>query len=527
MASIHSLRLATQLITLWFLSQASTSYANTCAVLAKQAFKDATITTAKITAADGELPEFCKVVGIIQPAINFEARLPTQDWNGKFYMAGCGGFCGKVGSDTKRFLNAMNYGLRRNYAVSTMDSGHSGSWAADADWAHNNRQAEVDWGYRAVHETANITKQLIDTFYGNQPEKSYFAGCSTGGRMAAMEAWRYPEDFDGIISGAPALNYTKGTGIFMAWIVQHNTDSDGRQIIGSDDIPFITRQVNLACDLNDGVQDNLIENPLTCNFDPQALLCPQGQTKNCLTQKKITALKAFYQGPVNSKGEKLAGRGIPLGSEPFWDTWITGPMTAQLPSKPWIFGPHTKRGAMYEFNQNFLRYMAFEKDPGESMNSTDFDFDKHPPLLQHMANIYNADNPDLAKFKARGGKMLIWHGWGDALIPATQTIDYYNEIINENGSLAATQDFTRLFLMPGTDHCGILPGPGYVQESIDILTLLEDWVEKDEAPETLLLTKFDADGKQQWQRPACAYPALATYDGKGDNALAESYQCVK
>jgi hypothetical protein len=176
--------------------------------------------SATTVAATADLPGHRRVRGYIRPAINFDIRLPLQNWNGKFYMVGCGGFCGTLDSDRPGFTNAMNYGLRRNYATSTMDSGHWGLSVLDGRWAYNNRLAEIDWGSRAVTEMAKVTKVVIRAYYAESQKKSYFAGCSTGGRMAAMEAQRYPDDFDGIISGAPALDYTGLVATHFAWLVQ-------------------------------------------------------------------------------------------------------------------------------------------------------------------------------------------------------------------------------------------------------------------------------------------------------------------
>lgn len=486
--------------------------------------EDVTIDTLEVVEKSELYPEFCKVAGVIKPSIGFEIRLPTQDWNGKFYMAGCGGFCGRLGNDAPSFVNAMNYGLTRGYAVSTMDSGHKGTGSTDAEWALNNRQGEIDWGHRAVHETAVLTKKAIAAYFGNGPKKSYFAGCSTGGRMAAMEASRYPEDFDGVISGAPALNYTNLVATYMAWVVQKNTDEYGKPIITSDDLSTIIDGVNDTCDLDDGVEDDIIENPLLCKFKPEQLLCKKGQSEKCLSQKQVETLEAFYAGPSNSKGEPLYTSGIPVGSESSWRIWITGAGSKKDDEISRRYSE--KMGAMYAFNRNFLRYMAFEEDPGESMSSMDFDFDKDPEKLEYMGKIYNADTADLTEFKKRGGKMLIWHGWADAIIPASSSIDYFHRIVSVNGGFQPTIGFTRLFMMPGTDHCAAFPAPGYHQDGFDLLTALENWVEKNQPPVKVTLTKFDKDKSVKWQRPSCLYPLSARYNGKGDPTKEENFSCA-
>ena len=199
-----------------------------CGALANLKIEDTNLLSAAIVPAGGGLPEYCRVLGYVRPAINFEVRMPTREWNGKLYMAGCGGFCGSLDSDNDGFANAMNYGLGRNYAAATMDSGHWGASVLDGRWAYNNRVAENDYGWRAVTETARVAKALVKTYYGVEQKRAYFAGCSNGGRMANMEARKFPNDFDGIISGAPSLDQTGLLATFTTWLVQANTRADGQ-----------------------------------------------------------------------------------------------------------------------------------------------------------------------------------------------------------------------------------------------------------------------------------------------------------
>ncbi len=495
----------------------------TCDDIDKLATKEVSISSTEMVAAKGDLPSYCRVTGTIQPQIGFEMRLPVENWNGKFYMAGCGAFCGAVGSDTPGFINSINYGLKRNYAVSTMDSGHEAASKVDGSWAHNNRDAEHNWGHRAVHKTANLTKLAIDEYYGNKPDLSYFAGCSTGGRMGAMEASKYPEDFDGIISGAPALNYTSLVATYFAWMVQHNTDKNGNEVISAHDLSIVENHIYDECDGKDGVVDGLIDDPRACNFRPQQLLCENGQAEACLTAPQVSALEKLYSRPTNSKGDALFAGAVPIGAEHFWKVWFTAsPKDKKAMNKKVAL---KAKGLMSALNQNFLSYMAFENDPGDKISPTTYDFDKHPEKLDYMSNIYNADNPDLAKFKERGGKFLLWHGWGDMIIPPDMSIDYYERMVNRFGGIEKTQEFARFFLFPGMDHCGLVQGPGATQSGFDLLTALENWVERDTAPETVLLTKFDKDKKPVWTRPSCAYPQVSLFNGKGDASSPDSYQC--
>ncbi len=497
-----------------------------CESVAKLANKNVDIQKTEVIAAKDDLPEYCRVTGTIHPQIGYEMRLPTKNWNGKFYMAGCGLFCGQVGSDVPGFINSMNYGLKRNYAVSTTDSGHQAKSKLDSSWARDNRDGEHNWGHRSVHRTANLTKEAIDTFYGNKPEFSYFAGCSTGGRMAAMAASRYPDDFDGVISGAPALNYTNLVATYFAWMVQQNTDENGDEIIATEDLAIVEKHIYDECDGKDGVVDGLIDDPRVCNFRPKNLLCGGNNQAECLSSKQVAALEKLYSVPTNSKGEALFPGAVPIGAEHSWKVWFTArPKKGENPSLEKKLVEKAK-GMMSSINQNFLSNMAFEQDPGESISPMTYDFDKHPQKLDYMGKIYNSDNPaNLSKFADRGGKMLLWHGWGDMIIPADMSIDYYKRMANHFGGVGKTQEFARFFLFPGMDHCGIIPGPGASQDGFDLLTALENWVEKDRAPKEILLTKFDQEKQAMWTRPSCAYPEVARFTGKGSASDPSSYEC--
>ena len=242
-----------------------------CGALANLKIEDTNLLSAAIVPVAGGLPEYCRVLGYVRPAINFEVRMPTREWNGKLYMAGCGGFCGTLDSDNDGFANAMNYGLGRNYAAATMDSGHWGSSVLDGRWAYNNRAAENDYGWRAVTETARVAKALIKTYYGAEQKKAYFAGCSNGGRMANMEARKFPNDFDGIISGAPSLDQTGLLATFTTWLVQANTGPDGRDILQKQKVALIRDKVYEACDVKDGLKDGLIDDPRSCDFKPASI----------------------------------------------------------------------------------------------------------------------------------------------------------------------------------------------------------------------------------------------------------------
>lgn len=468
-----------------------------CGALAGLRIDDTNLHSAvTVPAADG-LPAYCRVLGEVRPAISFEARLPLEGWNGKFYMAGCGGFCGRLDADRPGFANSINHGLRRGYAVATMDSGHWGTGPTDGRWAWDNRLAEIDWGWRAVTETARVSKRLIATHYGRAQQRAYFAGCSTGGRMALMAAQRFPADFDGIIAGAPALDYTGLVATQSAWITQANTGADGQPILARDKVPAIAAAVSAACDGLDGRRDGLIDDPRDCRWSPAELRCGQDAAvagTTCLSDAEVSVVERWYSPPRNSTGAALYPGGVPRGSEPFWPLWLSG-----LPAQPAI------PPLVPLFARDFLRYMAFAEDPGDTYAVTSFDFDRDPPRLAAMSQHYDATSPALEAFRDRGGKLLVYHGWADPIVTPQRTLDYYAELERRFGA-APTREFARLFMLPGFDHCGIQAGAGANDAGFDPLPALEAWVEQGVAPERIDTRRRDAQGQTTWQAPVCAWP---------------------
>jgi feruloyl esterase len=326
-----------------------------------------------------------------------------------------------------------------------------------------------------------------------------------------MLALRDPELFDGILTGAPALNYTDLVATWMASVGQANTAADGSQIIAPDDALLIRDTVLAQCDAADGLEDGLVSDPDGCSVDWTKVACMASANSPCLNVPQIETLRAWTEtGAVNAAGERLYPATVPLGSEAFWPLWLTGFDTGGGRLVPL-------------FNRNFLAFMAFQDDPGESFTPMDFDFDRDPPRLAFMGALYNSDTPDLSAFAAAGGKMITWHGLADAIVPHGKTVDYFERLSETHG--AALADVNRLFLIPGMDHCGIQPGPGITSAGFDPLTALETWLETGTAPESLLATKT-TDGAVEWSRPVCAWPAVARHDGAGDWRDPASFACV-
>ncbi|MEO1191769.1 MAG: tannase/feruloyl esterase family alpha/beta hydrolase [Pseudomonadota bacterium] len=438
-----------------------------CEALDQVVLSAAHVTSARVIAADGTLPAYCEVRATALPAISIEVRLPLESWNGHYYQAGCGGFCGILGRADAAggFINAMGPGLERGYATATSDSGHHGLSVLDATWADSNPQAERDWGWRSIGETERVARTLIEAFYGRPAEERFFQGCSTGGRMANMAALRYPETFSGIISGAPALDYTGLVATKMAWITQANSNEAGEAILKPGKEALIGAEVLAQCDALDGAEDGLIADPRQCQADLSGLQCEAGQeAATCLSPEELEVIAKWRQGPVNSAGEQLYPGGIPAGSEPFWWLWLTGNEAGAGKLVPL-------------FTKNFTAYMAFPEDPGAAYKVADFDFDRDPARLETMAAVYNSDSADLSAFRAAGGKMIVWHGWADAIVTPFKTVDWYAEAAEAAGGAEALSENVQLFMIPGMDHCGLLPGAGGIDQSkIDPLTALEGWV---------------------------------------------------
>ncbi len=466
-----------------------------CSDLSTLRIEDANLLSSVVVPAKDGLPEYCRVLGIVRPATNFELRLPANEWNGKFYMTGCGAFCGRLDSDLPGFTNALNHGLRRGYAAATMDGGHWGSSRFDGRWAWNNRVAENDWGWRAVTETARVSKSLLASFYGRPQQKSYFAGCSTGGRMALMEAQRFPADFDGIIAGAPALDYTGLVATSFAWVVQANTRPDGNEILDRRKVAGIAAAVTAACDAIDGRKDGLIDDPRACHWTPSSLACDRKRPDSCLTPDEVTVLEKWYAGPRSASGVPLYPGAIPRGSEPYWPLWLTGNPANGNPALVPLLA------------RDFLRYMAFQDDPGETYDVRSFDFVTDPPRLSAMSRVYDAIDPDLRAFAARGGKLIVYHGWADPIVTPFRTVRYLEDVQRSTGGAGNTSDFMRLFMIPGFDHCGLQAGPGPNDAGFDPLPALEDWVEHGVPPESIPASRRGQDGTVDLSLSVCAYPS--------------------
>lgn len=506
------------ILSLGMLGNAQAVTESQCEGLARQDFSllpDASthIIRSASVSAENDVPAHCQVRGYVSSSIEFELRLPLESWNGKFLKRGCGGFCGFVG------IAACNNHLKDGYACIASDMGHT-STALDAKWAYNDIQAEIDFGYRATHVVTVAGKAITEAFYGNAPERSYYMGCSTGGRQGLVEAQRFPYDFDGIVAGAPVINET-GAGMQLLWTVVANRDADGNQILPASKTPMIHRAVIAKCDMNDGIEDGLIGDARDCDFEPEELLCPAGDRDTCLTQEQVDVVSKIYEGPVNSDGMALYTGGAQRGSELNW----AGNYISEDGSL-----------SVYEsFMSDLFRYLGFYPDPGPSWQQTDFDFDEDYKRLGMMETIYSGSNPDLRKFKESGGKVLVYQGWRDQSVVPLNIIDYYETTMKTMGGQDATQEFFRLFMIPGMNHCS--GGDGAY--AVNYLEYMEDWVENGNAPD--MLTSFHpkvrvdsagtdlplAEDQIDFSRPVFPYPTKVMYGGQGDPDDARNFKAVE
>lgn len=502
--------------------------AATCEGLAELKLPNTTITTAQSVAMGAftpptgsatpykELPAFCRVAGVIKPTndsdIKFEVWLPSANWNGKFQGIGNGGFAGSIS------YTWLAGALARGYATASTDTGHSGG---DASWAPGHPEKLVDYGYRAIHEMTEKAKLVVKAFYGEGPKRSYFASCSNGGRQGLMEAQRYPNDYDGIVAGAPANAFTQILTGF-AWNMQM-TLSDPASYIPAKKLKAIEAAVLAACDARDGVTDGVLDDPTKCGFDPAVLLCKGAETDECLTEKQVAALKKIYAGPRNAKGQQIIPGFTPGGETGpgGWAGWITGA---------------TPTGAV----QFFFATQAFKNMVYNNPNwdYKTFDLERDGKLAnEKLGPVLNATDPNLKEFSARGGKLILYHGWNDAALPPVNTINYFQSVVAKLGQRQAN-NFMRLYMAPGVQHCFAGPGPDNFGQMVtsaqsdpqhDLTLALERWVEQGVAPEEVIATKRQGPNPQapvSRTRPLCPYPQVARYKGSGSTDEAANFKCV-
>jgi hypothetical protein len=508
-----------------------------CAQLAQLALPEAKIMSAQTVAAGAfappastapwlagdpgfykRLPPFCRVTAVAKPSadseIKIEVWMPASGWNGKFRGQGNGGFAGEIDYRT------LGLAVAQGYASAATDTGHAAE-GTNAAWALGHPEKIIDFAYRAIHEMTVIGKATVKAFYGDGAQHSYFANCSNGGRQALMEAQRYPEDYDGILAGAPANYWTHL--LASALYDAQTTTLDAASYIPTSKIPTIARAVNAACDAKDGVTDGVLNDPRQCHFDPATLLCKAADSDACLTQPQVRALKKLYEGAHDSRGREIFPGFLPGGEDGGggWPLWITG------------VGPG--KSLLFAFGEGFFSDMVYDQ--------ADWDYKKAnldeavDAADKKFAGVLNATETNLKPFASRGGKLIIYHGWNDAAISALNTIHYYQSVESKMGKQYA-DSFLRLFMVPGMQHCGGGPGPDVFGQmgfstvndpEHNMYLALEQWVEKDAAPTTVIASKQAGGGAAaaaKMTRPLCAYPQTAKYKGSGDTNDAANFACA-
>lgn len=483
--------------------------ATACDVAALQRIAPAgtTITAAELVAASAIEPAHCKVDGhAASPgnAVNFRLGLPT-DWNGKFYFEGVGGLGGAIGSLAK--------GLARGYASASTDTGHV---ASDPDWGKS-RAKEIDYGYRGTHVTAVAAKALTASFYQRPPAHAYFNGCSNGGRQALMEVQRYPSDFDGVIAGDPATGTPMqvGRAVFFQRLLASKAN-----YLPVEKIELLSKATLAACDAKDGLADGLISDPRPCDFDPATLTCQGAETGECLTAAQVGTVQTIYAGLKDASGHYVAPP-FPKGHEggpTGWRGWITGnEPPVEQPDGTLAFTTRLPSG--FGLADSNFRFLALEDDaPGFSWRT--FRYPQDLPRLKTMTEILSPLDADLRPFRQAGGKLIVYHGWADPGISALGTLDYVEQVAKTVGGPAAADRFLRAYFVPGMHHCS--GGPGVDQ--FDMLTALEGWVERGQAPAAITAARVER-GVTVRTRPLCPHPQVATYRGAGPVDDAASFEC--
>jgi feruloyl esterase len=516
---------------------ATPAVAASCESLTGLKLADTTITSAQTVAAGAfippgatapppsakNLPAFCRVIAEIKPAkdsdIVVETWMPLTGWNGKYRGQGTGGFSGQI------YYPGLALAVSRGYASASTDTGHAAS-GTEATWALGHPDKITDFGYRAIHEMTVKAKAVIEAFYGEGPKHSYFAGCSNGGRQALMEAQRFPNDYDGILAGAPANYWTRVFATFI-WDIQA-TQKDPASYIPASKIPAIAAAVLAACDAHgeDGVKDGILNDPRECRFDPATMVCKAADSESCLTAPQAAALQKIYSGPKDAKGKQIFPGFLP-GGESGPGGWLA-----------WVIGPTPGKDLQTAFATGFFTNMISTKAPMD-LKTTDVE-NAVKIADEQQGGTLNATDPNLRPFMAHGGKLIVYHGWSDAALPPVGAINYYNSVELAMGREVASK-VMRLYMVPGMQHCGGGPGAAsFGQAGLqtdpehDIYAALEQWVEKGAAPDKIIATKSvnesnAAQGVTQgvtMTRPLCPYPQAAKYDGTGDTNDAASFACV-
>jgi feruloyl esterase len=512
------------------------AFATTCTDLLSLQLQNATVTSAatlsgSVSGPDGKnytgLPSFCSVTILATPtsdsAINYLLWLPDNTWNGRFMATGNGGYAGNMAIDAQ----AMVYAVKHGFAVAATDMGTAPSSNNDADTLVGHPEKWIDWGSRSTHLMTTLSKRVIKAFHGRGPRYAYFNGCSTGGQQALLNAQQFPDDYDGILAGAPAHDRTHvHTAVEWLFAKTHKTPAS---YITSDKVTLITNAILSACVAKSGgaAGDTFLTDPRKCKWQPSQLRCTAIGQSNCLNDDQVAAATAIYAGPSDPVTGKQLFPGNPKGAEGAssfgWNANQAGAEPNFGSMFKWVFGP--------------------------TWTFQDFDFHNDMRDMDRvLAGLLNVVNPDLTRFREAGGKLLMYHGWADPLISPQSSIDYYTKVVRlENGGQflpTSTQKYFRLFMVPGMNHCFGGPGPhAFGNEYSGTIVINEPptddvnhhavqalvaWVERSRVPQKIIATKYVNDTPSAgiaMQRPICPYPQVPHYVGTGSTAVASNFVC--
>jgi hypothetical protein len=457
------------------------------------------------------VPAHCRVTGLLSPEIAFEVSLPAK-WNGRFYMIGNGGHAGEALDDAGRVAQ-RNGALQLGFAFAQTNTGHDARKEPGATFVLSNPQKAIDYAYRAVHLTATTAKDITKDYYGKAVSRAYWNSCSNGGRQGLLEAQRFPEDFDGIVANAPWVDQT-GFTIGAMW----NQKALSEALVTPAKLALVADKVMAKCDAIDGLKDGLIDDPRKCDFNPlhDVPACSAGADgADCLTGPQAAAIAKVYGGPM-SNGKPFFPGYMP-GSEAVMtglfgggtgSGWMNVIVSAQPGVKPADFG----------LADDTMRYLV-HNPPKADYDYRTFDFDRDIHLLDNWSKLADAKNPDLSKFRKRGGKLVMTYGWADSILQPMMGVNYYQQAVAKNGS--DTADFFRLFMVPGMAHCGGGIGP----DRHDPMTAMIDWVEKSKAPASMVASRV-VNNQVVRTRPLCPYPQVARYSGQGSIDDASNFRCM-
>ena len=469
-----------------------------CEALSSLPIAKATITAAVPVPATATLPAYCQVKVVAKPVDDSEIQIeiwlpPASAWNGKYLGTGNGGYSGALG------YTDMRMAITRGYATAGSNTGHDGG---DMKFGAGHPEKIRDWAYRAVHVMTETAKAVVRAYYERAPAHSYFTGCSTGGHQALMEAQRYPSDYDGIVAGDPGNNRIRlNAGFLWSWLAANR---DAAHPLPASKLPLINKAVVDACDALDGIKDGLIADPRRCRFDPGTLLCKGADDGTCLTASEVAAVRTIYEGARNPRTGERVFAGWARGSEALggrgggWAAYFVGQ-------------PEPARS-------EFWRYWVFDKPDWDPRK---FSFDRDLTDADRKVGFIDANDTDLTAFQKNQGKLVMYHGWADPVVPPEDGIRYYERVAQAMGGTVAVLPFFRLFMVPGMGHCGGGPGPN----TFDMLAALDRWVVDGTAPEKIIAS-HSTNGTVDRTRPLCPHPQIAKWSGFGSTDDAAQFVCA-